>query len=71
MQHWLNHSVYQELVAKDTVSVECIENQIAGRCVKAAVSEHHGDVMVRERRQAETGRLVAGVVIVKENVLTH
>ena len=69
MQHRLNHSVHQELVAKDTVSVERIENQIASGCVKAAVSEHHRNVVRRERRQPETGSLVAGVMIVEEKVM--
>ena len=70
VQHRLDHAVDQELVAEDAVGVERVEDQIAGRRVEAAVGEHHRDVILRERRQAEAGRLVAGVVIVEEEVVT-
>ena len=39
--------------------------------IEAAIGEHHRDVVVGERRQPEARALVAGVVVVEQQIVTE
>src|SRR5258708_40236143 len=67
VQHGLDHSVHQELVAQDAVQVEQIERQQAASRVEAPVGKQHGDV-VGAAGEVESSGLVAGVELIEQEV---